>query len=287
MSYTKTGPFNNGAAPAINKAFLDALETFLTRTVDGGDAAAGSPVPVWNGSAWTYKKLTTNEIDPAAGILKSQLAALGIVDADVAVGAAIAYSKLALAASIVNADIGTAAAIAYSKLALGASIKDSDIASAQNLTKLSGATGTPSASTFLRGDGEWSNISTAITSQSSALTSDVTMTTANTFYDGPSMSCAAGTWLLIASVLVSGVAASDTVTAKLWNGTTVAASTQRDVATNGIIGVSPLVAVVSPGSTTTYKVSVACNGSSGTIKAAATVNGAGNNASTLVGIKIA
>ena len=28
ITYTKTGPFTNGGAPGINKAFLDALETF-------------------------------------------------------------------------------------------------------------------------------------------------------------------------------------------------------------------------------------------------------------------
>jgi hypothetical protein len=51
------------------------------------------------------------------------------VDADVAAGAAIAYSKLNLGTSIVNADVSGTAAIAYSKLSLGSSIVDADIAS--------------------------------------------------------------------------------------------------------------------------------------------------------------
>lgn len=51
-----------------------------------------------------------------------------IVNANVAAGAAIAYSKLNLTGSIVNADINAAAAIAYSKLNLTGSIVNADIA---------------------------------------------------------------------------------------------------------------------------------------------------------------
>jgi len=51
----------------------------------------------------------------------------GIVNADVAAGAAIAYAKLNLALSIVNADVNAAAAIAYSKLNLALSIVNADI----------------------------------------------------------------------------------------------------------------------------------------------------------------
>jgi hypothetical protein len=52
-----------------------------------------------------------------------------IVNADIAAGAAIAYSKLALTGSIVNADIASGAAIAYSKLALSNSIVAGDLTS--------------------------------------------------------------------------------------------------------------------------------------------------------------
>jgi hypothetical protein len=70
--------------------------------------------------------LTTAALSASAGILKSQLAALGITDADIAVAAAIAYSKLALTGSILNADIAAGAAIVKSKLAsLG--IVDADV----------------------------------------------------------------------------------------------------------------------------------------------------------------
>lgn len=61
-------------------------------------------------------------------------AARGLQDADVAAGAAIAYSKLSLAGTITNADISTGAAIAKSKLAaLG--IVDADVAAGAAIAK--------------------------------------------------------------------------------------------------------------------------------------------------------
>lgn len=53
-----------------------------------------------------------------------------LVNANIAAGAAIAYSKLNLASSIVNADIAAGAAIVYSKLNLAASIAAADLANA-------------------------------------------------------------------------------------------------------------------------------------------------------------
>jgi hypothetical protein len=106
----------------------------------------------------------------------------GIVNADIAPAAAIAYSKLNLALSILNADISASAAIAYSKLALTGSILNADLAGSiadsklsqiTTASKVSGtaitglaslpsaagvvpianlATGTPSGSKFVRDD---------------------------------------------------------------------------------------------------------------------------------------
>lgn len=81
--------------------------------------------------------LTVSMANIQAGISalpKSQLESLGIVNADVAVGAAIAYSKLSLAASLVDADVASGAAIAKSKLA-SLSIADADVA-AHTSTKI-------------------------------------------------------------------------------------------------------------------------------------------------------
>lgn len=60
-----------------------------------------------------------------------------ITNAKVNASAAIAYSKLNLAASIVNADISASAAIAYSKLALTGAILNADLAGSIAYSKLS------------------------------------------------------------------------------------------------------------------------------------------------------
>ena len=89
---------------------------------------------------------------------------------NIAVDAAIAYTKLELTDTIVNTDINSSAAIAYSKLALSNSILNADINASAAIvdTKLAqlttaskvalsaiAATGTPGTTTFLRGDGSW------------------------------------------------------------------------------------------------------------------------------------
>lgn len=56
-----------------------------------------------------------------------------IVNADIASGAAITYSKLNLTGNISDSDISTMAAIEYSKLSLGASIQTTDISSGSGL----------------------------------------------------------------------------------------------------------------------------------------------------------
>lgn len=69
----------------------------------------------WDGTAWRT-------------IFLGGVSAGSIVNADIASGAAIAYSKLNLTGSILNADIVASAGIPYSKLSLGTSIVNADIA---------------------------------------------------------------------------------------------------------------------------------------------------------------
>ena len=72
--------------------------------------------------------ITNIKINSAAAIAYSKLnLAASILNADVSASAAIAYSKLNLALGIVNADISASAAIAYSKLNLATSIVNADI----------------------------------------------------------------------------------------------------------------------------------------------------------------
>lgn len=121
-----------------------------------------------------------------------------------------------------------------------------------------------------------------------AIAADVTMTVANQFYDGPSVSLASGTWFLSGTVTVEHNSASANITAKLWDGTTVEASTEVHnkigTATRNSMSLSGIITITS---TTTWKISVTSDvGTNGIIKAAAVTNGAGNNASFLRAVRI-
>jgi hypothetical protein len=63
-----------------------------------------------------------------------------IVGGDISGSAAIAYSKLNLAASIVNSDIAAAAGIPYSKLSLSGTITNADLAGSINANKITTGT---------------------------------------------------------------------------------------------------------------------------------------------------
>lgn len=79
----------------------------------------------------TILNIANANIATGAAIAYSKLNLLGsIVNADIASAAGIVYSKLLLTSSIVNADVAAAAAIAYSKLLLTNSIVNADIAAA-------------------------------------------------------------------------------------------------------------------------------------------------------------
>jgi hypothetical protein len=128
----------------------------------------------------------------------------------------------------------------------------------------------------------------SLSTGSAAISSDVTMTSANTFYDAASVSLVAGTWLIIGKVVVlTGSTATD-YTAKLWDGTTVLDSAELGVTAN-LVGELTMMAIVSPGSTTTYKVSAAANQTGDTIKATPVNNGTGatNTASSIRALRIA
>ena len=72
----------NNVAPAINGTNLNHMDVGISKAPYGPDASINQ-VAYYNGSSWSYGLLTTSQISATAGILKSQLAALGIVDADV------------------------------------------------------------------------------------------------------------------------------------------------------------------------------------------------------------
>lgn len=107
---------------------------------------------------------------------------------------------------------------------------------------------------------KWASVASGTLSSSSAyLSADVTMTTAGTYYDSAALTLSAGSYLLIGSVDVLAVtAASRTWDAKLWDGTTKISQAQHTVPGSAAAGTVSLViaGVVTPGGSTTYKISI-------------------------------
>ena len=133
----------------------------------------------------------------------------------------------------------------------------------------------------------------AHTSSTAALGSDVTMTTAGTYYDGPSLALTAGTWLILGQVTLqtTSTAAAVQFVGKLWDGTTVAASgedvvgaTASAAVKNALISLSKVVTLAG---SATWKIRCTSNTASQLIKAATPQYGSGNNASVLSAVKIA
>lgn len=123
------------------------------------------------------------------------------------------------------------------------------------------------------------------------LTSNVTMSLADTYYDGPSKSLVAGTWLVTVSLCLqaSGSDASPAgMTVKLWDGTTVYATGQvTDGGASHTVQVSVISTIVLT-TTTTIKASAAHEAYTNALIRAATPNNAGgNNASKLTAVRIA
>jgi hypothetical protein len=125
----------------------------------------------------------------------------------------------------------------------------------------------------------------SLTSSSNYLSAGVTMTTANTDYDGPSLSLAAGTWLLIGVVyMTTGTTAALAWRVKLWDGTTVVSSARHESEGTAQPAATsiPVSGIVSPASTTTYKITVQSNKAGDAISLGPDTNG-----SYLLAVKIA
>jgi hypothetical protein len=131
----------------------------------------------------------------------------------------------------------------------------------------------------------------SITSTSAALANDVQLAVSNTWYDGPSVSLAAGTWLVNAHVTVVRTATTAiTYFSRISDGTTHYASTQayQGSVANHSDSMS-LSAIVTLAGTTTIKIQTTSNAGATTalMKAATTANGSGNNATQITAIKVA
>ena len=126
----------SGSGTAGYNAYWTAAQTLAAEqfvsAARGGlatDASAFTGLLKFSAGTASASSLVNADVAAGAAIAYSKLALTNsVVNADVAAGAAIAYSKLALTNSIVNADIAAAAAIAYSKLVLTNSIVNADVA---------------------------------------------------------------------------------------------------------------------------------------------------------------
>jgi hypothetical protein len=127
---------------------------------------------------------------------------------------------------------------------------------------------------------------TAVTVSSNYLTGDVTMTSANTFYDGPSLSLAAGTYILNGHVAYLETGTGSYFTVRLWDGTTVISEGlgRTENAVGVTVSISGTVVLVG---TTTIKISGASNAAGRAMKATIASNGTANKGSYLIAAKIA
>jgi len=129
----------------------------------------------------------------------------------------------------------------------------------------------------------------ALTNASAFLASDVSMASANTWYNGPSVSLDAGTWLVMASATMGRT----TTTAGHYNlristGLTHYASVQQyhaSVANNW--AALSCNAIITLASTTTIYAQAAGSLTNDVLKATTPNNGSGANATGIVAVKIA
>jgi hypothetical protein len=127
--------------------------------------------------------------------------------------------------------------------------------------------------------------------ETSALTTDVALTADNTWTDGPSVSLAAGTWLVMAYATTARTEAwNEMIYARVSDGSTHYASTRGHNSPDAFAGASiAMHAVITLAATTTIKLQLATSEGSANclVLAALTENGAGNNATRITGIRLA
>jgi hypothetical protein len=124
----------------------------------------------------------------------------------------------------------------------------------------------------------------AMTSLTNSVAAPVTMTTKLTYYDGPSVAQGtSGTWLVTGTITVNSAAVSDQILAKLWDGTTLIASSLEQANGAQVVSISLSGIITSPaGNLRISANNVTTNG--GTI---ASSNGIDAKASTITAIRIA
>lgn len=183
----------------------------------------------------------------------------------------------------------TEAAAAFAAAAHGHSASDigSGILAAARL-----GAGTADGNTFLRGDNTWAAPpGGSITHASDALTTDVALTGTNVFYDGPSVTLAAGTWLLTghANYHKSATVGSH-VTVRLSDGTNhFASQSQFHTSISNIALGFAVSAIITLSSSTVLWLQMATSSGNAAalMKAAAANSPSGNNATMICAIRLA
>ena len=125
----------------------------------------------------------------------------------------------------------------------------------------------------------------SITNASDALTGNVTLTANNTFYDGPSVSLAAGTWLVIFHANYTRAATGvSQVTARITDNTNhYASQNSYHASVSGITLSFAMSAIITLGSTTTIKGQMATSsGNANALMRAAVNNNASGDTATII-----
>lgn len=133
-----------------------------------------------------------------------------------------------------------------------------------------------------------------LSSASGALANDVTMTTAGTFYNGPTVTLAAGTWLVLAqATFASPNNSAQRITCRISNSsTTYYAEGQQSMAAGGagtrVTGTVNLNAIVVLAGSTTLRIEATSTVNSSLMKAETTDNSSvADSATILVAVRIA
>jgi hypothetical protein len=121
-------------------------------------------------------------------------------------------------------------------------------------------------------------VTVALTSATATLGSAVSMVNANTFYDGPQVTLAAGTWLVVGTITCTRAATNATqYTGRIGDATTNYAATQASHPSQNPHAVSlSMSAVITLGTTTDIKLQAAANQTNAVMQNTPTINGAGS-----------
>ncbi len=130
----------------------------------------------------------------------------------------------------------------------------------------------------------------AMTYAEASLAADVQLASSNTWYNGPSLSLEAGTWLLIGHITqIRTATTAESIYGRITDGTTHHASQQAyHPSASGSGAALSMSAIVVLTGTTTIKLQAATSAgaTSSLMKAATAANGSGNNATQITALKI-